>query len=144
MTIDRMDWHYGGEYPPNLPNENAGTHIGMYLAWIILNNLESAELHEGGEEELEKLRKREITGRDFLISNCDEKFWDVDLNSKGLEFTLDYYLDGENYGQYIVDYLEVFDDDTKEIFYELENTWENYDKIAPIISKRYLEWKKGR
>ncbi|SHK35777.1 hypothetical protein SAMN02745163_03667 [Clostridium cavendishii DSM 21758] len=94
-------------------NENGGTHIGMYLAWIILNNLEGEELHEGGEKEL--------------------------------EFTLSYYLDnGEGYGEYINDYLEIFDNDAKETFYALENTWENYDKIAPIISKRYKQWKEYR
>ena len=38
MAIDRMDWHYGGDYPEGLPTENGGTHIGFYLTWIIQNN----------------------------------------------------------------------------------------------------------
>lgn len=39
ICIDWADWHYGNEYPENLPEENAGTHIGMYLNWIIDTDL---------------------------------------------------------------------------------------------------------
>ena len=38
-SIDRADWHYGGDYPKELPKENAGTHIGMFINWIIDNDL---------------------------------------------------------------------------------------------------------
>jgi hypothetical protein len=43
-NIDRADWHYGGGdlYPKELPPENGGTHIGMYLAWIVQHGLASA------------------------------------------------------------------------------------------------------
>lgn len=38
-SIDKADWHNGsGEYPKDLPDENGGTHIGMYFAWIINNH----------------------------------------------------------------------------------------------------------
>ena len=40
MAYDKTDWHYGGDYPENLPSKNGGTHIGMFLAWAINNNLE--------------------------------------------------------------------------------------------------------
>jgi hypothetical protein len=39
-SYDKMDWHYSGDYPDELPTENSGTHIGMYLAWIINNGLQ--------------------------------------------------------------------------------------------------------
>jgi hypothetical protein len=47
-NIDRADWHYGGGdlYPKELPPENGGTHIGMYLAWIIQRGLGSAMLQK--------------------------------------------------------------------------------------------------
>jgi len=28
---DDASWHYGGEYPENISEENASTHIGMFL-----------------------------------------------------------------------------------------------------------------
>lgn len=32
-SIDRMDWHYGLNYPSELPAQNTGTHIEMFLKW---------------------------------------------------------------------------------------------------------------
>ena len=42
MAIDNANWHYGGDgFPEDLPPEAGGTHIGMFLAWAIINHLES-------------------------------------------------------------------------------------------------------
>jgi len=41
---DDASWHYGGEYPAGLPNEAAGTHIGMFFAWCMLNGCASKEV----------------------------------------------------------------------------------------------------
>jgi hypothetical protein len=35
---DDASWHYGGDYPEDLPNENVATHIGMFLQWCIEND----------------------------------------------------------------------------------------------------------
>jgi hypothetical protein len=94
MAIDRTDWHSGQDFPKELPAENGGTHIGMYLAWIINNHLEG-EIHhedEDSKQAVARVRKREITGREFLASACDEKFWESDLNEEGLAFTKQYYV----------------------------------------------------
>lgn len=143
MAIDRMDWHYGGSFPKGLPRENGGTHIGIYLAWIINNGLEGDFHKEESAEELEKVRNREITGRDFLQAMCDEKFWDEDLSEEGYEFTLYYYSNEEGYvaDGYVKDYENTLVEDVCESVYHVDDTWENYDKIAPVISKRYEEWK---
>ena len=44
MTYDKADWHYGGDFPSDLKPEDGATHIGMFLAWIIENDLIS-EFH---------------------------------------------------------------------------------------------------
>ena len=73
MSIDRADWHYGGNFPKDLPKENGVTHIGFILSWIILNGL-VGDLHKDESiESLEKIKKHEMTGRDFLFKECDEK-----------------------------------------------------------------------
>lgn len=80
MAIDRMDWHYGGDYPKGLPTENGGTHIGFYLAWIINNDL-VGEFHlEESDNEVAQVKDRKLDGREFLITVCDEKFIDEDLS----------------------------------------------------------------
>lgn len=138
MSIDRADWHYGGDFPVDLPIENGATHIGMYLTWIIKNNLQSEFLDEEMPDAINDLRKRKISGRDFLLDYCDEKFTEEELSEEGLAFTEDYYSE-----DYISDYEATLADGLASIYY-VENSWENYDKIAPAISKRFNEWKKKK
>lgn len=142
-TIDRMDWHYGGDFPDYLLKENGGTHIGMYLTWIIENGL-IGELHvEDSTEAIERVLSRQITGRDFLIEQCDEKLWDEDLSNEGSSFTLYYYQFEEEpkHRKYIDDYIDTLAHRDLKSLYEIENSWENYDKLKPIIDKRFIEWK---
>lgn len=143
MSIDRADWHYGGDYPEDLPPENGGTHIGLFLAWIIRNGLEGQELREDSADALGRVRARTMTGREFLFEECDEKFWNDDLNEEGLAFTLAYYSGpgGEGYGEYIEDYMQALETETLPSLYHVEDTWENYDKLAPLIDERFAAWK---
>ena len=53
MKYDDASWHFGGDYPEDLPDENGATHIGMFLAWCIAHNFFSEELEEDFEEEEE-------------------------------------------------------------------------------------------
>jgi hypothetical protein len=46
MAYDRIDWHSGGEYPDDLPAENGGIHIGMFLAWAFGQGM-AGEVHDG-------------------------------------------------------------------------------------------------
>jgi hypothetical protein len=150
MAFDRMDWHYGGDYPKGLPTENGGTHIGMFLAWIIANDLVGEMHREESKAALKKLLKREITGRDFLIELCDEKLWADDFNEQGLAFAKDYYESdtafAKEYSYYLQDYCDVFNAHAAangfefESTYHIENTWENVDRLTPILDKRYAQW----
>ena len=111
---DDASWHYGGNYPQDLPKENAATHIGMFLTWCIDNDLISHfQLEEAGDD-IVKVKNRTSTGADFLINYCNEKFTDEDLNDLGNEFATDYYNDGtefaKQYGSYLNDYSIFFDE----------------------------------
>jgi len=146
---DDSSWHYAGNYPKNLPNENAATHIGMFLTWCIDNDIMSEEQMEDSEEDLLLVKTRLLTGAEFLINNCDEKFTTDDLNEIGNLFATDYYgLPREKsafsleYGDYIKDYEELFlNPESCNSFYEVENTWDNYNLLRPILNKRMEEWK---
>jgi hypothetical protein len=143
-TLDRADWHYGGEFPEGLPQENGGTHIGMYLTWIIDSDLYSEELLEEYEDEIKKVKNREITGRDFLFDICDEKLLSFDLNDIGYEFSKIYFNEDEEegYGNYINDYDITLGEDYESL-YEIPNTWDNYDRIKEVITKRFKKWAKS-
>lgn len=144
-TIDKMDWHYGGDFTEYLPEVNDGTHIGMYLTWIIHNNLIGQVHLDESYDEIQKVKSRQITGRDFLVDQCDEKFWEQDLNEEGLAFTL-YYYEGESsddFKNYTDDYDEVLGENVESL-YEIENTWDNYDRLKPVLDKRFTEWKNAK
>lgn len=141
MAFDRMDWHYNGDYPEELPNENGGTHIGFYLTWLINADL-VGEFHlEESIDELAAVRERKMNGREFLITMCDEKFTDEDVNEDGFEFT-EFYFQAEEDG-FFDDYGRVLAQGLPSV-YHVENTWENYDKIALVIGEAYLDWKKNQ
>ena len=146
MAYDRPDWHYGGDYPKELPSENGGTHIGIFLAWVIIRHLEG-DLHhdnERDEQALQAVRDRTMTGRDFLFRQCDEKFWEDDLNEEGNRFAKWYYESNkEGRPCYIDDYAQVFDDMPNNSLYYLEDSWANYELMAKVIDRRFDEWKRG-
>lgn len=135
-NIDRADWHYGGNYPAGLPPENAGTHIGIYLAWIINRELGSKRLVKLGAETYQKLLRREATGRDLLLAELDEKFSAQLLNAEGGAFTRDYYETND----YVNDYDLVLGGELESL-YHVRDTWENYDRMAARLDERLAAWR---
>ena len=139
MAYDRADWHYGGNFPKNLPPEAGGTHIGMFLAWAIQRGLEG-ELHrDDSSESLQAVRDRRLSGRDFLMKECDEKFVDECLNEEGNAFT-EAYFQKDGPGGYLADYEDVLGGNLPTLDH-VEDTWANFDRLAPVLDTRFAEWK---
>jgi len=138
-NIDKAGWHYGGNYPKGLPPENAGTHIGIYLAWIIHRELGSKQLVKLGAETYQKVLRREATGRDLLFTELDEKFFPALLNSEGGAFTSAYYETND----FLNDYDLVLGGDLESL-YHVQDTWENYDKMAARLDERLAAWRSER
>jgi hypothetical protein len=134
-NIDRADWHYGNDFPKDLPEENGGTHIGMYLNWVIDNNLIGKFHLTESKDAIAKVKSGEITGRDFLFDYCDGKFWNQELNESGLEFTENYYSTDKYFG----DYAKVLASNLDSI-YKVKNNRQNYDLIKKTLDKRFAKW----
>lgn len=151
---DDASWHYGGDFPEGIPEKNSATHTGMFLNWCINNDLISEEFKEDAEDEIEKLKRREITGAEFILESMDGKFSEYDLNDLGNAFAKDYYVDetsfADKFSSFATDYINIFDsvaeesDFEYETFYHIEDSWENYDLMKQIIDHRFLEWKEYR
>ncbi len=142
MAYDRADYDYSSEAEP-LPKGHAGTHIGMFLAWAVSRGLESEHHRQHSAELLGRLRRREITGRQFFEAACPGKFWEQDLSEEGNAFAQEYYAGGKGgRGAYFADYKKVLAARLPG-FWHVADTWENYEKIAPVISSRYEAWKTG-
>jgi hypothetical protein len=86
-----------------------------------------------------RFNRREITGRDLLFSELDEKFFDSLLTKEGKAFTKAYYESDE----YIQDYAELLASDL-ESPYEVADTWENFDRLLPRLNERFQMWRNSR
>lgn len=139
MAYDNAEWHYGGNYPDDLPPENGGTHIGMFLAWAIQRGLAGELLLNEASAEIEAVKARRMTGRSFLFEVCDEKFWEDDLNAEGNEFAKVYY----KTGIYINDYEEAINSNLPSL-YHAEDSWENFDQACKAIDLRFDRWKNNK
>ena len=136
MAYDRADWHYGGDYPDGLPPENGATHIGMYLGWAIKRGL-AGEFHiENSHNALDAVRSGRLSGRDFLLEQCDEKFWEEDLNDEGNRFKAAYYD-----AHYFDDYMECLDSDDAKSVYHYNNSPENQALVEALLDRRFAAWK---
>lgn len=148
---DDASWHYGSDFPEELPIKNGATHTGMFLNWCINNDFISEEFKEDHEEDIQSLKRREITGAEFIIDFMDGKFSEYDLNETGNAFAHDYYKDdtdfGNRFSSFADDYVNLFDtkaeenDYEYETFYHIEDTYENYDLMKQVIDYRFEEWK---
>lgn len=138
MKYDDASWHYGGDFPSDLPHEAGATHIGMFVAWALLNGI-GGEIHlEDNPEALEKLRQRTIKPGQYFISQCDEKFTDEDLSERGNAFAKAYYLARDPKPNYFEDYGATLGESNRSLYY-IADTWENYDRVSAIIQKRWEE-----
>lgn len=135
-VYDKAKWHYEGDFPKELEQYHGFIHIGYYLTWLVDNNLFDHHNNLIAITEIQKIKNRTIKGTQFLKEFLDGVLIDEDLTAIGNEFSYYYY----EKGTYFDDYFEVLCEDLPTI-YHIQDSWENYNKIKPIIDKRYNDWK---
>ena len=142
MKFDDASWHYGGDFPEGLDPSAGATHIAMFLAWAAFRDLLS-EIHTDlSSGELERLRSRTVTPTQWFMHNCDGKFLDEDLNEEGNLFAKSYYDTSEAEkpsGSYLEDYERTFPNTAS--LYEIPDNWETFDRLAPMIDQRFVQWR---
>lgn len=148
---DDASWHYGDDFPEGLPEKNGATHTGMFLNWCITNDMISSELKEETSDDIEKLKRQELTGAEFIMNILDGKFSEYELNDLGNAFAKDYYADetdfANQFSSFATDYINIFDtlaeesDFEYETFYHIEDTYENYNIMRQVIDYRFEEWR---
>jgi len=137
MKYDDASWHYGGDFPKDLASEKGATHMAMFVSWCLLNNLAGSIHTEEFPEALGALKTRELSPTNWFIQNCDEKFTDEDLDVIGNKFAA-YYYESED-GFFYEDYESAAGEGAKTL-YHIEDSWITFDKLAPVLSKRFDEW----
>jgi hypothetical protein len=137
MKYDDASWHYGGDFPKDLPDEAAATHTGMFVAWALLSGL-AGQIHiDEFPQDLEQLRTRSVTPGQFFFQSCDGKFIDENLNDQGNAFAATYF--DLEHGSYLADYENVLGADLPSL-YHVPDTWLTFDKLKPTLDNRFAAW----
>lgn len=133
---DNAKNHFLGNFPESLPIEQAYLHIGMFLGWIIENELYSEYFEEEAGTEIYRFMRRELSCT--ILSEIWDGYLGHELfNHEGNLFAY-YYYGG---GIYKKDYEKILAEELPSI-YHVEDTWANFDKIKDKITERFEDWKK--
>lgn len=135
---DDAEWHYDGDFPGGTPIRNGFAHIGFFLSWAVEEGLVNEFIQVETPEGVEATLNRSVSPI-ALLEFWDGKLVSDMLSEEGNAFAMSYYPDEEN--GYLPDYMAEFSDHK---LYKVKPTWENYDRIKPVISKRYEEWRAGQ
>ena len=142
MKYDDAEYCFLNFETDRLPNEAGGTHTGMYLAWAASKGLLGDDFDEAT---LAPLMARQVTGSQLYFQCCDGKLTDDDFNGLGNAFTASYYE-----ASFVADYERVLADQmpngrgTTDDFCSVPDTWENYDRLAPVLDERFAQWQEAQ
>jgi hypothetical protein len=135
-VYDKAKYHYEGEYPADLPTDQALVHTGFFFGWLVAHGKTSSSFEEEFKRDIEDFLSRSITGpRLYAIAGgvLDETM----LNAIGNAFTRSYF-DFEK-GSFVRDYQELLASSLPS-FYRVADAWENYSKLSTRIDARFQAW----
>ena len=135
QTLDKGKWHWEGDYPAELDPERGSTHIAMYFAWAVDNHHVSSKF--AGEAIIARFRSREVNLLELMQWFDDVLAPDM-LTDEAAAFSARYY-GGEEEPIYIEDYSNLLAANLPTP-YHVEPTFENYERIKPMIQERFETW----
>ncbi len=129
LIIDDIDLHM----PLAGSIERAACPPGFFLAWCANLQMLSDDFSRRHADALVRLRMRDLTPGEFLITCGDGRFGTEELNARGRAFADSYYQ-----VQYLNDFAATFDKNgpDDEHIYDVEDNWANYDKLAGVLTRR--------
>ena len=137
IPYDKAKWHYEGNFPKDVPIENAYVFGGFFFGWATDRNLIDPTFESGAANEVGDFRKREI-GASRLYQILGGSLANDMLNSEGNSFAADYVA---KHG-YWSDYCGTFRGALSP--YHVEDSWQNYERMYRVIDQAFKEWKYRR
>ena len=137
-VYDKAKWHFSGQFPAELDDFQGYVHTGMFIGWLIHNDLMSEEFNADHEKEIQLFKQYEVTGSQIFERCCDGVLLLEDISELGNRFSL-HYFDFET-GQYLNDYDATLSNGLPSM-YHVPDTWNNYKKLRAILDKRFADWK---
>jgi len=136
-VYDKAKWHYGGDFPEDLEAFQGYIHTGLFLGWLIDNDLISEQFKTDLSAEIARFKQQRLTGPQLFQKCCGGVLMLDDLNATGNRFAMEYF--EFNAGQYLHDYQTTLGKGLPSI-YHVADSWENYNKLKSVINKRFNEW----
>ncbi|MFC0180156.1 DUF7832 domain-containing protein [Thorsellia kenyensis] len=139
MVIDCIDWHEEPAYEFELEYKNAGTHIGMFISWLIINDLVSDWMKEDFADEIKLVLNRQMTGLELLLV-AEGILREDYISEDALPFVEAYYSNDIDFSRsYQNDYEKILTNNLTS-FYHVADSWENYELLAPALEEAYQIW----
>ena len=137
-VYDKAKWHFGGDFPPDLEIFQGYIHTGMFLGWLIDNDLVSDEFKNNNINNIKQFKLQKLTGSQVFESSCDGVLTIEDISELGNNFALQYF--DFDTGKYISDYQKTLCENLPSLYHVVDN-WDNYIKLKQVFDKRFLDWK---
>lgn len=136
LEYDLWRWHTEGAFPKDQLPEQGYVHIGMFLVWLIdLDMLDPDWVAKSGVSRgVSAIRDRDGSPCG-LRDMTDGRFASAMLSAEGQAFASAYY--APEFG-YTRDWSRVFGRQASH--YAVPDEWPTYDRIGPVIERRYQEW----
>jgi hypothetical protein len=133
---DLWTWHTSGAFPKDQLPEQGYVHIGTYLAWLANHEMLDPEWasRSGANSAVAAVIARSETPC-ALRDLSDGRLASDMLTAEGSQFTSAYY--APEYG-YPRDWRWILG--RRADRYDVPDGWETYDRIAPLIDRRYAAW----
>ncbi len=135
-VYDKAKWHFGGDFPKDLPPYQGYVHIGLFLGWALDRGLEGALIRRDFADELSSYRAGKITAT-RLLQITDGVLDDQLLSEEGNRFAESYYE-----ASYLSEYCDLFPDAAT--CYHVQDTVDNARIVKVALDSRYEAWKKEK
>jgi hypothetical protein len=136
-VYDKAKWHYGGDFPEDLDDFQGYIHTGMFLGWLIDQDLVSNRFKKEHEEEIKLFKEKKLSGAQVYQRALDGVLMLEDISELGNRFGI-YYFNMDN-GEYLVDYENILGANLPSL-YHVQDTWDNYYKLKEMLDSKFAEW----
>lgn len=137
-VYDKAKWHFGGEFPEDLDDFQGYVHTGMFLGWLIDNDLVSDEFKSDHAEEIKQFKQQKLTGAQMFERCCDGVLMVEDVSELGNRFVLPYF--DFDTGQYLGDYEKTLAENLASLYHVSDN-WDNYKKLNQVLKvQKHWTW----
>lgn len=140
---DHIRFHTEEDFPPELTDAHAATHIGMYFRWAAMQGLVNPVWQTAPETaaDFAAMLEGRISGAQFVLQHLDGALTPDDFTPLGQRFSEFYYEDEEDgYGAFMSDYITALDTPQLPSFYHVADTPENFKRTAAVFQTAFMNW----